>query len=124
MTEEFSHRTRHEFLGAIASNPLDLLIVGGGITGAFAAWDAASRGLRVALVERGDFGSGTSSRSSRLAHGGQLLCVGQHQQLYAGHAAAQRHMTTIIARSYLAMSRFQAISGSWKAETTRGATSK
>ena len=70
MAAEFSHRTRREFLDAMASQAFDLLIVGGGVTGAFAAWDAAARGLRVALVERGDFGSGTSSRSARLAHGG------------------------------------------------------
>jgi glycerol-3-phosphate dehydrogenase len=48
----------------------DLLVVGGGITGVGAALDAASRGLRVALIEAGDLGAGTSSRSSRLLHGG------------------------------------------------------
>ncbi|KAI0252106.1 DAO-domain-containing protein [Lactifluus subvellereus] len=49
---------------------LDLLIVGGGATGAGVAVDAASRGLKVALVERDDFGSGTSSKSTKLVHGG------------------------------------------------------
>ncbi|KAG6336876.1 hypothetical protein ID866_2202 [Astraeus odoratus] len=56
-----------------ASHPdeqFDLLIVGGGATGAGVAVDAASRGLRVALVERGDFSSGTSSKSTKLVHGG------------------------------------------------------
>ncbi len=48
----------------------DLIIVGGGINGAGIARDAASRGLRVILLEKGDFGSGTSSWSSRLIHGG------------------------------------------------------
>src|SRR5581483_6337461 len=48
----------------------DLLIIGGGINGAGAARDAAMRGLRVALVDQADFGSGTSSRSSKLVHGG------------------------------------------------------
>lgn len=52
-------RTRH-----------DLLIVGGGITGACVAWDASLRGLRVALVERGDFGAATSAATSKLIHGG------------------------------------------------------
>lgn len=52
------------------SEPLDLLVVGGGITGAGILHDAALRGLRVGLVEKGDFGSGTSSRSSKLIHGG------------------------------------------------------
>ncbi|MDQ3952313.1 MAG: glycerol-3-phosphate dehydrogenase/oxidase, partial [Actinomycetota bacterium] len=50
--------------------PFDLLVVGGGITGAGIALDAASRGLSVALVERADFASGTSSKSSKLVHGG------------------------------------------------------
>ncbi|KIK55114.1 hypothetical protein GYMLUDRAFT_62718 [Collybiopsis luxurians FD-317 M1] len=50
--------------------PFDLLIVGGGATGAGAALDAASRGLKVALVERDDFAAGTSSKSTKLVHGG------------------------------------------------------
>lgn len=50
--------------------PFDVLVIGGGITGAGVARDAALRGLRTALFERDDFGSGTSSRSSRLIHGG------------------------------------------------------
>src|SRR5438045_589295 len=49
---------------------LDVLIIGGGIVGAGVARDAAMRGLRTALVEQHDFASGTSSRSSRLLHGG------------------------------------------------------
>lgn len=52
------------------SEPYDLVIIGGGITGAGIARDAALRGLRVALFEKGDFGSGTSSKSSKLIHGG------------------------------------------------------
>jgi glycerol-3-phosphate dehydrogenase len=48
----------------------DVVVIGGGITGAGIARDAAHRGLRVALLERGDFGSGTSSKSSKLVHGG------------------------------------------------------
>jgi glycerol-3-phosphate dehydrogenase len=55
---------------ASTSTPFDLLVVGGGITGAGIALDAASRGLEVGLVERGDFASGTSSKSSKLVHGG------------------------------------------------------
>ena len=54
----------------MARAPLDLLVIGGGIVGAGIARDAAMRGLRVGLVEQGDFASGTSSRSSRLLHGG------------------------------------------------------
>src|SRR5438067_12752493 len=50
--------------------PWDLVVVGGGATGAGVAVDAAARGYAVLLLERGDFGSGTSSRSTKLAHGG------------------------------------------------------
>jgi len=66
----FDAAARAAALDAIGAEPLDLLIIGGGITGAGAARDAATRGLRTALVERDDFASGTSSRSSRLIHGG------------------------------------------------------
>ncbi len=57
-------------IGTLATSTFDVLVVGGGITGAGIARDAAMRGLSVALVERDDFASGTSSRSSRLIHGG------------------------------------------------------
>jgi glycerol-3-phosphate dehydrogenase len=57
-------------LRSLGSVPFDVLVVGGGITGAGVARDAALRGLRTALVEQDDFASGTSSRSSRLIHGG------------------------------------------------------
>ena len=59
-----------ERLEASASRPLDVLVIGGGITGAGIALDAASRGMSVGLVERLDFASGTSSKSSKLVHGG------------------------------------------------------
>jgi glycerol-3-phosphate dehydrogenase len=61
---------RERSLEALATTTFDLLVVGGGITGAGVALDAASRGLSVALVERDDFASGTSSKSSKLVHGG------------------------------------------------------
>src|SRR5450755_4372734 len=57
-------------LDALTDRTFDLCIVGGGITGAGVALDAASRGWRVALIDRGDFASGTSSASSKLIHGG------------------------------------------------------
>jgi glycerol-3-phosphate dehydrogenase len=57
-------------LARLADEPFDVLVVGGGITGAGVALDAAVRGLRVAMVERDDFASGTSSKSSKLVHGG------------------------------------------------------
>lgn len=61
---------RSEHLSRIASQDFDLLIIGGGATGLGCAVDAASRGYRTALVEAGDFGRGTSSRSTKLVHGG------------------------------------------------------
>jgi glycerol-3-phosphate dehydrogenase len=63
-------RDRSATLSRLASERFDVLVIGGGITGAGAALDAASRGLRVALVEARDVASGTSSRSSKLIHGG------------------------------------------------------
>src|SRR6202020_235596 len=63
-------RERGAMLGRLASERFDVLVIGGGITGAGAALDAASRGLRVALVEARDLAAGTSSRSSKLIHGG------------------------------------------------------
>ena len=64
----------------LASETFDVLVIGGGITGAGVARDAAMRGLRVALVEASDFASGTSSRSSRLIHGGVRYL--EHGQLH------------------------------------------
>lgn len=66
----FSHRTRAAALESLQTQPVDVLIIGGGITGAGVARDAALRGYRTAVVDAGDFGGGTSSRSSRLIHGG------------------------------------------------------
>ena len=61
---------RADALRRLADEEFDVLVVGGGITGAGVALDAASRGLRTALVERDDLASGTSSKSSKLVHGG------------------------------------------------------
>jgi glycerol-3-phosphate dehydrogenase len=66
----FSAATREENLDRLAQDAFDLLIIGGGITGAAIARDAAMRGMHTALVEKEDFASGTSGRSSRLIHGG------------------------------------------------------
>ena len=67
---EFSARTRADDLLAAATTPVDVLVVGMGATGAGVALDAASRGLRVLVVDKGDLASGTSSKSSKLVHGG------------------------------------------------------
>ncbi len=66
----FSALNRPEDLKAITSETFDLVVIGGGITGAGIALDAASRGLKVVLLEKGDFASGTSSKSTKLIHGG------------------------------------------------------
>lgn len=72
MRAAFSHRERREAIERVAREPrqFDLCIVGGGVTGAAIARDAALRGWSVLLVEKNDFASGTSSRSSKLVHGG------------------------------------------------------
>ncbi len=61
---------RSQALAALADDEFDVVVVGGGITGAGVALDAAARGYSVALLERADYASGTSSRSSKLVHGG------------------------------------------------------
>jgi glycerol-3-phosphate dehydrogenase len=68
--ESFSAKNRTEQLQKLGNNYFDVLIIGGGITGAGIALDAAARGLRVALIEMQDFAAGTSSKSTKLIHGG------------------------------------------------------
>jgi len=80
---------RRSALDRLASEQFDVLVVGGGITGAGVALDAASRGLRTALAERDDFASGTSSRSSKLVHGG-LRYIGQGDYRLVAQALAER----------------------------------
>jgi glycerol-3-phosphate dehydrogenase len=70
MNQEFSPQTRKQALERFSRERFDVLVVGGGITGAAVARDCVSRGLSVALLERRDFSYGTSSRSSKLIHGG------------------------------------------------------
>ncbi|SDB97780.1 glycerol-3-phosphate dehydrogenase [Melghirimyces thermohalophilus] len=66
----FSAHDRKRLLEEMQGEKLDLLVIGGGITGAGIAWDAVSRGLTVGLVEKQDYAGGTSSRSTKLIHGG------------------------------------------------------
>jgi glycerol-3-phosphate dehydrogenase len=66
----FSHRERNPAIERLKSEGLDILIIGGGVTGAGLALEAVTRGLRAGLVEKRDFSSGTSSRSTKLIHGG------------------------------------------------------
>ena len=60
----------NRFIENPVNNPYDIIVVGGGISGAAVAYEAASQGYSVALVEKGDFGAATSSASSKLIHGG------------------------------------------------------
>ncbi|HEV3227109.1 MAG TPA: glycerol-3-phosphate dehydrogenase/oxidase [Acidimicrobiales bacterium] len=78
-------------LRRLVDEQFDVLVVGGGITGAGVALDAASRGLRTALIERDDFASGTSSKSSKLVHGGlRYLQNGDVRLVYEALAERQR----------------------------------
>lgn len=74
-------RRRGDAFASLARERFDLLVVGGGINGAGIARDAAMRGLRTAMVERGDLASGTSSRSSKLIHGGLRYLEQGHVRL-------------------------------------------
>jgi len=66
----FSNLDREETVKKVAKTTFDLIVIGGGITGGGIALDAASRGMKVLLLEKGDFASGTSSKSTKLIHGG------------------------------------------------------
>lgn len=68
--EPLTSTTRTRNLASLGSEPFDVLVIGGGVTGAGVAVDAAARGYKVALVEKGDFASGTSSKATKLVHGG------------------------------------------------------
>jgi glycerol-3-phosphate dehydrogenase len=68
--KKFSSFNRENIANKLKTTEFDLLIIGGGITGAGIALDAASRGMKVALIEKDDFASGTSSKSTKLIHGG------------------------------------------------------
>ena len=67
---EFSKKTRELSIKKMQERTLDLLIIGGGITGAGVALQAAASGLETGLIEMQDFAEGTSSRSTKLVHGG------------------------------------------------------
>ncbi|HEX2191936.1 MAG TPA: glycerol-3-phosphate dehydrogenase/oxidase, partial [Acidimicrobiales bacterium] len=91
---------REEALGRLADETFDVLVVGGGVTGAGVALDAASRGLTTALVERRDLGWGTSSKSSKMVHGGlrylQQGDLGLVRQALAERQAAMRNAPHLV----------------------------
>lgn len=87
---KLSSQARAKNLEALTGQTFDVLVIGGGVTGAGVARDAALRGLSVALVERKDFAAGTSSRSSKLIHGG-LRYLQQGDVGLVREAATERH---------------------------------
>jgi len=92
----FSAATRHVNLERLGREEFDLLVVGGGITGVATARDASLRGFRTALVDKGDFGCGTSSRSTRLIHGGiRYLEYGEFKLVF--NACSERRVMRRIA---------------------------
>lgn len=82
---------REEDLASLKREEFDLVVIGGGVTGAGIALDGASRGLKVALIEAGDLASGTSSRSSKLIHGG-LRYLEQYDFKLVKEALREREM--------------------------------
>ena len=82
---------RDDALRRLADEEFDVLVIGGGVTGTGVALDAASRGLKTALVEKGDFASGTSSKSSKMVHGGiRYLQQREFRLVYENLAERQR----------------------------------
>jgi len=119
-------RDRSATFAALEREVFDLLVIGGGITGAGIARDAAMRGLRVCLVEAQDFAAGTSSRSSKMVHGG-LRYLAQGDVAVVREAATERrtlrriapHLATtlpmiVMARSKTGLATFRA--GLWSYE--------
>lgn len=87
--------SRRAGLDRLVAEPADLLVIGGGITGAGVARDAAMRGFRTVLVDRGDLASGTSSKSSRLVHGGLRYLEQGHFGLVFEAARERRILLSI-----------------------------
>ena len=87
---------RSDALKALAAERFDVVVIGGGITGAGVALDAASRGYTVALLERDDFACGTSSRSSKLVHGG-LRYLRQFELGLVREALVERQLLVTLA---------------------------
>ena len=90
MTAASVFSRKNALVGAASGQPYDIVIVGGGATGLGAAVDAAARGYRTLLLEQHDFAKGTSSRSTKLVHGGvRYLQAGQRLAGARGAARAR-----------------------------------
>lgn len=98
-------RDRAKVFAALEAETFDLLVIGGGVTGAGVARDAAMRGLKVAMVEARDFASGTSSRSSKMIHGG-LRYLAQGDLALVREAASERKAVEAIAPHLTRMTPF------------------
>lgn len=108
----FSALDRPEIIDALAARTFDLLVIGGGVTGAGIARDAALRGLRVALVERRDFAHGASSHSARVAHGGvRYIETGNFATVR--HASAERQTLDRIAANLVPRLGFTLAGDDW-----------
>ena len=92
----FSFFNRKNSIEELQTTVFDLLIIGGGITGAGIALDAASRGMKVALIEKNDFASGTSSKSTKLIHDG-LRCLKQFDAILVKEVSTERAIVHKIA---------------------------
>ncbi|GAB3811424.1 glycerol-3-phosphate dehydrogenase/oxidase [Tessaracoccus terricola] len=97
MSEQLSPQQRAEAVEALGSEEFDVLVIGGGVTGAGIALDAAARGLRTAVVEAQDWAAGTSSRSSRLVHGGLRYLYNLDFKLVAEALSERGALLTTIA---------------------------
>ena len=93
-----SQEQRAASLEAMTSQKFDVLVIGGGVTGAGIALDAAARGLSTAVVEGQDWASGTSSRSSRLVHGGLRYLYNLDFKLVAEALRERGRLLTTIAQ--------------------------
>ena len=96
MSDALDLRDRRAIFASLEAQTFDLVVIGGGITGAGVARDAALRGLTVALIEARDFASGTSSRSSKMIHGG-LRYLAQGDTALVKEAASERQILRRIA---------------------------
>jgi glycerol-3-phosphate dehydrogenase len=99
-TSVLSPEQRNEAVAQLKKDSFDILVIGGGITGVGAALDAASRGLKVALIEANDFASGTSSRSSKLIHGG-LRYLEQYDFKLVREALRERELMVAVLAPHL-----------------------
>lgn len=110
-------RNRKSLMSSLEEQEFDILIIGGGITGAGIARDAAMRGLSVALIEAQDFASGTSSRSSKMIHGG-LRYLPQGEIALVKEAATERKKLHAIA-AHLAQPAWFVLPSSSRASTAK-----